>query len=1445
MEHPKFRRTPNGTLVFKASKEAQAIGPRQGCYRAKGPEEVDAEACAHVASEGGDPSNTILTLSRWKVQFGRYQGQTFHWLLENDVGYAVNLVASHQKERERTGSQSPLMANKDAFTRYSSAYPDFVEAVRCHCAFEETQVKTLQPNQEGQALVGFGDFKSETLQSLYDCEEPKKKQFVNFLRNMAPAPGSQMENAVRYVKKRDRQRARAATAATTAAIISISSSTASVSAAKMGPKSTSQFAAFVSVVEMQANVKNQAAPKPVFPASFTPALPSRTSEEPTNEELVQAAVHTEESSDVQAPLSQHLHPPPTTFLWEEPIGEDLLEASLELDPLVDTTAPAAPPHEAPPPSLAPPPPQAGTASIPPPAPAGSTELLPESWRAALTAEQQQWISRVLFTSDSSGRPRLITELNLWWYPPQTRPVYNQPPATPDPFFACRLFLWMPHRIWRLQLTCPQPLCHGSMAKAGLYRTIRRVLDIDGWYLMATEYLECRWCKKKVAGWSQGMIRQLPPTYSCQFPAVLTYKLSCDQRVIAQLRSRALGNSANLLYNTLQEQHSESWMRRAIQYLGVCEQFLALSNLRGQFPPPPPMPPVPSPVCLLTVYGYDVLTRLHENKARITSTFGSILKMDSTKKVTKKLTGTASDTAAWVTNVGNEHGQVLISVLTCTEGSDGLTRMAAGLMRRYRDAGVPPPQLIYVKQDCCNRDGVSKTAALFPEWGQLVVRLDIWHLMRRFASGVTTESHQLYPTFMRQLSHCIFEVDPEDARRLTEAKRSELEGKHGMVGLTEAEVIQRISREEWKLHCRRRTRGAVETALLIQDLLDTFGGAAGRDTLDVPLLDALRIQDIWRTQMRHLTCIQDPPGVQLYTETGRLTKGGISLPVYRCARGSTSLESFHLHLNQFIPGTTASAKYFQAFLVDGLVRWNEDRAAAAAPRDAAEGHVASLYSYNGHLKHVLNQNSQTVLGLQMVKDFTKPAAYTGELIGVEYLYQQTGVVLEDVSLDPDTPDEATAVDTLMEVDEGIEEDVGDPTIFKPDPPPTTSTVAAAQSADPAEAPKSEPSTPAAPHQHAPAEAPEVQAPAPQHSSDSEDEVQGPDGQPGYQHVLKLARALVNVRSLQGLSTKRVDRLVTLWQCLPERDKQRVVYPPRHRERQLRGRFKAAKGKNTSCPGKESLQRCVLGLNSGPASWPNASRLVEAICSQLCRLHPAATRVRGILRTRWSLILTDYVAIKEAVLTSPRLMAQTNIQLFELNQRTLSQWFCRRQKSCERAVLEQGLGMVPAPAAADQPLPAAKGLSLEQVGQGQPFSYNLPEEQLGPSSRGLPPPTDQPGPVAVLPPSPPDLRTPLLPTSGSATPSAPFPGPQRVPRTTAYRKRKAAEAAAAAAAAGQVPPQGHKARRQPMQYTCSKCGQPKRLDTGHTRIAGVSYCAAVGGKTVEEWKEDMKRRDPPKP
>ncbi len=384
--------------------------------------------------------------------------------------------------------------------------------------------------------------------------------------------------------------------------------------------------------------------------------------------------------------------------------------------------------------------------------------------------------------------------------------------------------------------------------------------------------------------------------------ILTYRYACDVRVIRLLRQRGLGNSATQLQKKLTEQHSEQWLGRTIQYLNDCKHFREAFKVGliacPKFEDPPDFIQVPTYKWFLTAYAQDILPRMEEIKSGITSIFGKILKMDSTKKIVKKLAGHSSGTAAWATNVANESGQVLMSVLTASEGV-GLGPMAAGLMKRYSDAGVPPPKVLYVDRDCC-AGGAVKVRDLFSKWSELSISLDIWHFMRRFAIGCTTESHPLYGVFLGRLSQCIFEWSNEDLELLKRAKCCELK-KSGIADPSDEDVIRRITKKELATHCRRKTRGVQETTQLIYDLLDTFQGDQGRDTLGVPLLDPDRIWQIWDSQKKHIRCIQDPEDVPLYVKTGVLTKGGVELPVYRCARGSTSLESFHLHYNRFIPG----------------------------------------------------------------------------------------------------------------------------------------------------------------------------------------------------------------------------------------------------------------------------------------------------------------------------------------------------------------------------------------------------------------------------------------------------------------------------------------------------------------------------------------------------------------
>ncbi|KAJ4918945.1 hypothetical protein JOQ06_021289 [Pogonophryne albipinna] len=178
--------------------------------------------------------------------------------------------------------------------------------------------------------------------------------------------------------------------------------------------------------------------------------------------------------------------------------------------------------------------------------------------------------------------------------------------------------------------------------------------------------------------------------------------------------------------------------------------------------------------------------------------------------------------------------------------------------------------------------------------------------------------------------------------------------------------------ELALHCRIITRGIKETQAQIHRLIQAFDGDAGRDSLGVPLINSARMRSSRCAALRTnwLQCEgREPPA---------------NIP-------HTSLESFHLHLNRFIPGTLASDTFFQAYLLDGLARWNEDRAVAATRDEQQHPHCS-----NRLLRHAVNTLAEEVLGKKIIP-YVGPRKYTEELMRVEYLYQQTGQVLQDYKL----------------------------------------------------------------------------------------------------------------------------------------------------------------------------------------------------------------------------------------------------------------------------------------------------------------------------------------------------------------------------------------------------------------------------------------------------------------
>ena len=157
---------PSDAAVSLASKP-QASASR---WQVKRGDVVRAEARARAVQKGETGDDVVLAES--ELQFGQYCGQTFRWLLENAVGYAVSILASHQKEREGGDiSTSALMENKDALASYARLFPPMVTAVARRRVCEGSQ----STSGVDDVLVGFGVHSHRTYKSLYGARDRESR----------------------------------------------------------------------------------------------------------------------------------------------------------------------------------------------------------------------------------------------------------------------------------------------------------------------------------------------------------------------------------------------------------------------------------------------------------------------------------------------------------------------------------------------------------------------------------------------------------------------------------------------------------------------------------------------------------------------------------------------------------------------------------------------------------------------------------------------------------------------------------------------------------------------------------------------------------------------------------------------------------------------------------------------------------------------------------------------------------------------------------------------------------------------------------------------------------------------------------------------------------------------------------------------------------------------
>ncbi|KAL0963392.1 hypothetical protein UPYG_G00305770 [Umbra pygmaea] len=385
-----------------------------------------------------------------------------------------------------------------------------------------------------------------------------------------------------------------------------------------------------------------------------------------------------------------------------------------------------------------------------------------------------------------------------------------------------------------------------------------------------------------------------------------------------------------VWRQVQENHMEDFYQRNDLYTTLLMALVKPGGIvfalgHGEFQAPPPPRELPCAQLLRHAFLLAEADNVQDYRSQILSTFGTILKMDSTKKASGEEIGWGGQGLG---RVVHQHRQrVLPDRVLCPEK---LRPMCGGVVERFRLANQPVPKILYINRGCCKAQGPTAVETLFQSWVEdgMVVRLDIFHWVHHFDAALRNAAISKYAAFKSALAGAVLAYNREDLQLLITAVRAR--DPATMEVVTDEGVVRRyISRDQLKHHVRRLTLGAQETFRLVHRVIEELKGQAGLDESGVSLFKSpAAIDEMWASQQRHLECIQDPPGMAMYRVARTSTINGVDLPYYKGLRRSTSLEGFHKMLPHMIPGPHCATRPYQVYLISGISRWNFDRSSDA-------------------------------------------------------------------------------------------------------------------------------------------------------------------------------------------------------------------------------------------------------------------------------------------------------------------------------------------------------------------------------------------------------------------------------------------------------------------------------------------------------------------------------------
>nr|XP_055036625.1 uncharacterized protein LOC129424075 [Misgurnus anguillicaudatus] len=194
-----LRKGPLGYLLQEPTDEARLIKSNPSLQDKSAPIKEDLvrqHALTVVRQRGGDPTEKREVLGEYILQFGKYKGKSFRWLLENDMGYTIYLMKTLQQDeaagdfRAEGHSKQSLLS----FVNYAHSFEDIERLF----SYESTTPTAPKASSEDDQLVGFGARAKSTWQEIW---KSRADGYASFVMRANCVPGTRMHKLQQYLWK--------------------------------------------------------------------------------------------------------------------------------------------------------------------------------------------------------------------------------------------------------------------------------------------------------------------------------------------------------------------------------------------------------------------------------------------------------------------------------------------------------------------------------------------------------------------------------------------------------------------------------------------------------------------------------------------------------------------------------------------------------------------------------------------------------------------------------------------------------------------------------------------------------------------------------------------------------------------------------------------------------------------------------------------------------------------------------------------------------------------------------------------------------------------------------------------------------------------------------------------------------------------------------------------